>query len=239
MHSTKWLELMRFITVLDALINLLQVGFVRLSWCRCHCLLPEKCFSSTPDKGSSVERADLKHWMWRCNRASALQSMGASGLVSRARLCCPHGWYNADSWGPCHQGVHRVGLREAVWGAGWGVRTIPEKCSVQFKAVFAEVCGSSVQLCIWSILFCFRDHGAAHCCFGVCSPGWEEGGTRGQHMRCRHWGGRYEESHHGSFVFKAWDESALFCSHFRRGLTSLYSLAWMCGFLPSFCSSCW
>lgn len=147
MHSTNWLELMKFITILDALIHLLQVDFLRLSWCWCHCLLPEKCSSSTPDKGFSVEGADLKCWMWRCNRASALQSMTASGLMSRARLCCPRGWYDADSWDPWHQGVHRIGLGEAGLS---GLEAGP--CFFHFKAVFAEVCGSSVQCCVQNVV---------------------------------------------------------------------------------------
>lgn len=74
MNESKWLELMMFITALATLIHLFHLRFIKLSWCWHHSPLPEKCFSPAPGKKFFAEKGDLKHWMWRCNHITALQS---------------------------------------------------------------------------------------------------------------------------------------------------------------------
>ena len=99
----------------------LTSGFVRLSWCWCHCPLPEKCFSSIPDKGFSVERADLKRWMWRCSRASALQPwdhqvscLGHGCVVLRADTVLVHEIADAGACTGLGLGK-RVGCQDPTW----------------------------------------------------------------------------------------------------------------------------
>lgn len=220
---------MKFITALDALIHLLQVGFVRLSWWWCRCPLPWKRFSSTPDEGSSVETPGVKMQSCQCSAV-----MGASGLLSRARLCRPHGWHDCeilDTRVYTGLGLGRLGCQ--VWRQDhtWKV-LLPAEGGISgglwllSAALHLEhflALGTMERLTV--ALAYAPPAGSRAAPAAACETQALEGKVRGEVS--------------GSFVFKARDEEALFCSHFRRGWASLCSLVCVCGFLPSFCSSRW
>lgn len=179
---------MKFLTALDALIHLLHAGFVWLSWWCRPCTLPEKCFSSTADKGCSVERTDLKHWLCRCHRASALQSW--EHLTSRAWLCCPHGLIHEDLDARVCTGLG-LGLLLVEGRLGWQDHT--------WKMLLAAQGSICRGLWLLSAALHLKDFLALGTIdhlilFWSGLPDWEEGSTPGWGMSCRCWWERYRDT---------------------------------------------